>query len=67
METFVIRLWTDPVEADEAGPSLLRGAAHQVGTGATIRFRNTDELIEFLSSWFDRVPVLTESASAEEA
>lgn len=67
METFVIRLWTDPAETDEAGPPRLRGVAHQVGTGTTIRFRTTDELIEFLSSSFDRVPVLTDSASAEEA
>jgi hypothetical protein len=67
METFVIRLWTDPAETDESGPPPLKGAAHRVGTGATIRFRNPDELIEFLVSAAGRAPARPDQGLLEEA
>lgn len=66
METFVIRLWTDPAEVDESGSSPLKGAAHQVGTGAAIRFHNQEELIDFLTAWSTRAPVGDQSGAAGE-
>ena len=66
METFVVRLWTDPAGVDESGSPQLKGSAHQVGTGVTIRFHDQDELIEFLTSWSARVPAPPEPGVAKE-
>ena len=50
METFVVRAWRPA--ADEAAPpeggGALRGVVEHVATGATIPFRDAEQLVAFL-------------------
>jgi hypothetical protein len=54
VETFVVRAWrssTDDISPDdEPADDTLRGVVEHVGSGASMPFRDVDQLISFLRS-----------------
>jgi hypothetical protein len=49
VETFVVRAWRSAPD-DEPLDDTLRGVVEHVGTGASMPFRDVDQLISFLRS-----------------
>jgi hypothetical protein len=49
METFVVRAWRSAPDGDPADDGL-RGVVEHVGSGASMPFRDADQLVSFLRS-----------------
>jgi hypothetical protein len=56
METFVIRIGTQPEGTEEEGPHELRGLVEHVGSGSRRPFANTHELLAFLRGDYHESP-----------
>jgi hypothetical protein len=53
VETFVVRAWRSGADGDPATgdhDDALRGVVEHIGTGASMPFRDVDQLIAFLRS-----------------
>jgi hypothetical protein len=60
MDTFVVRVWGQLADGEEEAG--LRGVVEHIASGQSHRFRTAEELVSFLRSPSDDLPVVTDAA-----